>query len=141
MSDIKVNVDNLQSAMLKLLADYGNKANDAINLALDDEAKDLRKEVRHNVSSAGIKTGKSKKRKDYKGGWQIAKEQGARGTDYKIHNGSAPGLVHLLEKGHNVVSYGKSYGRTRAFPHVQPATEHMDDDLMKKIEKYLGKIQ
>lgn len=129
--EIRCNVDNLQSTFAQLLKDYGDRATKAINLAVEDEAKDIRKAVRQNAGSAGIKG------KRYKGGWQIKKENRSMGVQCTVYNGSTPGLVHLLEKGHRVVVKGKTYGKADAHAHVAPATDNMDRDLEQKISEKL----
>lgn len=129
--EIRVNVDNLQSTFMQMLKDYGDKATKAINLAVEDEAKDVRKEIRQNAGSAGIGG------KRYKGGWQIKKTMRTMGVQCTVFNGSTPGLVHLLEKGHRVVVKGKQYGTAKAYEHVAPSTENLDKDLEEKIRQKL----
>lgn len=129
---IKTNVDNLQPEIMKLLKDYGDKASKAINLAVEDEAKDIRKKVRQKAKSAGIKGRK------YKNGWQIRTTVGANGVNCQVYNGPKYRLVHLLEKGHRIVSKaGKDVGEAKPYPHVEPAAENMDRELMDKIQKNL----
>lgn len=131
-NEIRCNVDDLAPTIMKLLNEYGDDATKATNLAVEDEAKDIRKKVRQNVSSSGINA------KKYTGGWQIKKTIGAKGVNCVIYNGTEPGLVHLLEKGHRIVAWKKDTGKsTRKFPHVEPATEHMDKELEDKIQKNL----
>ena len=116
---------------MQLLKDYGDKATKAINLAVEDEANDLRKRIRQEAGSAGIGG------KRYKGGWQIDKQVRAMGVQCTIYNGSVPGLVHLLEKGHRVVAYKKNRGQAPAFAHVGPSTQNLDSELEEKIQKNL----
>ena len=129
--EIRCNVDDMASTFAQLLAEYGDNATKAISLAVEDEANDIRKKIRQDAGSAGIKG------KRYKGGWQIKKEVRAAGAQCTIYNGTTPGLVHLLEKGHNVVVKGKSHGRASAYSHVAPATDGMDQDLENKIQQKL----
>ena len=90
--EIRCNVDDMASTFAQLLAEYGDNATKAISLAVEDEANDIRKKIRQDAGSAGIKG------KRYKGGWQIKKEVRAAGAQCTIYNGTTPGLVHLLEK-------------------------------------------
>lgn len=129
--EIRCNVDDLQSTFAQLLKDYGDKATKAINLAVEDEAKDVRKQIRQEAGSAGIRG------KRYKGGWQIKKEVRASGVQCTVYNGVTPGLVHLLEKGHRVVVKGKNVGQASAYPHVAPVTKNLDKDLEEKIRQKL----
>lgn len=132
MSDtIRCDVDDMQSELMQLLKDYGDKATKAINLAVEDEANDLRKRIRQEAGSAGIGG------KRYKGGWQVQKQVRAMGVQCTVYNGSAPGLVHLLEKGHQVVAWKKTRGRAAAYAHVGPSTQNLDSELEEKIQKNL----
>ena len=111
----------MQSELMQLLKDYGDQATKAINLAVEDEANDLRKRIRQEAGS----------------GWQIDKQVRAMGVQCTIYNGSVPGLVHLLEKGHRVVAYKKNRGQAPAFAHVGPSTQNLDSELEEKIQKNL----
>ena len=132
MSDkVRCNVDDMALVFAQLLDEYGDRATRAVDLAVEDEAKEIRKKIRNNVGPAGIKGGAP-----YKGGWQIEKQTRASGVQCTVHNGGKQvGLVHLLEKGHRIVTKGKDYGSTRAFSHVAPATRDMDSELESKIRK------
>jgi hypothetical protein len=45
-----------------------------------------------------------------------------------VANKSAPGLTHLVEKGHELFVYGHDTGkRTKARPHIREAYEHARD--------------
>ena len=134
MSDkIICNTDNMSDVFARILRDYGAKASKAIGLAVEDEAKDIRKKIRQNVNPAGIKGGSP-----YKGGWMIDKQIRSFGVQCTVYNGGKQlGLVHLLEKGHRVVVKGKTYGQAKAYPHGAPAVDGMDADLERKINEKL----
>lgn len=132
MTDIRCNIDDMHPTLMQILKEYGDKGTKAVNLAVEEEAKDIRKKIRQNAGGAGIGG------KRYKGGWRVKKEMRANGVQCTIYNGSEPGLVHLLEKGHRVVAYRKDTGkRTHAFEHVGPSTQDMERELTQKIEKNL----
>lgn len=131
MSEIKVNVDELSDQLGKLLNEYGTLATQAVDLAVEDEAKEVRNAIRRNITSSGIKG------RQYRNGWQIKKENRTRGVHCTIYNSHAPGLVHLLEKGHRVVVSGKQVGNADAYAHVAPATEDMATDLADKVRTYM----
>lgn len=132
MSKIKCDVDELHGELERLLNDYGTLATNAVNLAVEDEAKEVRNAIKRNVTSSGIKDAKR-----YRNGWQISKTNRARGVQCTIYNGTQPGLVHLLEKGHRIVVNGTTYGQAKEFPHVAPATKNMATSLEDKIRTYM----
>lgn len=54
----------------------------------------------------------------------------------EIGSKKMPGLAHLLEKGHATIGGG----RTRAFPHVAPASEVAFKDTLEEIDARLAKV-
>lgn len=132
---IKVNVDNLHEEIMKILMTYGEDGSKAVNMAVREEAAEIRQKIRQNASAAGIRG------RHYKGGWQIKESYRPYGLQCTVYNGSRPGLAHLLEKGHNVKPAPKRAGRkayVQAMEHIAPATSDMDFKLIDKIENNLG---
>lgn len=45
-------------------------------------------------------------------------------------------LAHLIENGHRIISHGKDTGKkTRSFPHVQPAQEFANKEIIKLYDE------
>ena len=62
----------------------------------------------------------------YARGWALdLRSDGYGGTEAVVYNRAAPGLAHLLEKGHEEFDFhGRDTGRrTPARPHIEPAYE------------------
>lgn len=133
-SGIKVNADNLHDEVMHLLDQYGEIGLKALNLAVEDEANEIRKEVRHNVKSSGIRG------KKYAGRWQIKKNYRPNGVNCTIYAGSEQPLVHLLEKGHEIKHGGTVVGEAKPFPHVSKATKDMDRSLERRIQENLNAL-
>ena len=50
-----------------------------------------------------------------------------------LYNAKYYNLTHLLEKGHPL----RSGGRARAFPHIKPVEEELNDKFLKGVENIL----
>lgn len=95
-------------------------------------AQSTRKGVKTVKKHAG-KGGVHKWSERYVGGFSSHVEGGISPSG-EIGNKSEPGLVHLLEKGHATLT-GR---RTRAFPHMAPAFEEIQDDFVDRVAKAVG---
>lgn len=73
----------------------------------------------------------------YHKGWKTKTEQTRTGAATVIYQGEQPGLAHLLEFGHPIVSGGRTVGQARAFPHIEPVEREVIDVYEKELEKVL----
>lgn len=67
--------------------------------------------------------------KEYTEGFQGHVSHGGDISKGEIGNKNKPGLVHLLEHGHATLNGG----RTRAFPHMEPTREFVEEDLRERL--------
>lgn len=107
-----------------ILDDYAEDVQDAVSHAVEETGKRALKVVRE---KSPVRKGKGGGK--YKKGWKIARERtGVFGTQLRvvIHNKDEYRLVHLLEKGHQIVKNGVVGGRVEGIPHVQPAYEEAE---------------
>lgn len=89
-------------------------------------AKDLREE-------AGKRwTGKTGSR--YSKGFSSKTLKTGRATTAEIGNRTMPGLVHLLEKGHETLTSR----RARAYPHVAPVYDRLEPEVLEAVSKAVG---
>lgn len=72
----------------------------------------------------------------YAKGWKSKTTQTRTGAETVIYQGDRPGLAHLLEFGHPVVSGGRTVGQAKAFPHLEPT----EKDVVGIYEKELTKV-
>lgn len=115
--------------MIKLLAKVG----DEVNWILDSEIPRVAKETAAELEKTSPKREKSN---GYYKGWSV-KLRTINGAEAIVYNRTHPGLVHLLEKGHQKVN-GK--GRTKAQPHVQPARDKAMKELVSRVTKRLENL-
>lgn len=73
----------------------------------------------------------------YPKGWKTKTEQTRTGASTVIYQGEQPGLAHLLEFGHPIVSGGRTVGQARAFPHIAPVEAQVVDAYEKELTKVL----
>ena len=73
----------------------------------------------------------------YHKGWKTKTEQTRTGASTVIYQGEQPGLAHLLEFGHPIVSGGRTVGQAKAFPHIEPVESQVIDAYEKELVKVL----
>lgn len=123
-----MNVDDLASAVKSELDEFYLMLPEEIAKAQKTAAKNAVKTLKQ--TSPG--TGK------YHKGWKTKTTQTRTGAETVIYQGEQPGLAHLLEFGHPIVSGGRTVGQARAFPHIEPVerqvVEAYERDLTKVLE-------
>lgn len=119
--------DNLQKAVASVLQDYEESMIETVQRVTNDLAKEGLRKVKSESSSHGWV--------GYKTGWAKKVVVNRFGAGAIIYNGKYPGLVHLLEKGHAL----RTGGRARAFPHVAPVQDWVNEELRKRIEEAIKK--
>lgn len=112
---MKTTVGNLDEAIMAELDQFAGMLPDEIMQAQKSAAKSAIKELK--ASSPG--EGK------YHRGWKSKTTKTRTGAETVIYQGDQPGLAHLLEYGHPIVSGGRTVGQAKAFPHIDPATENV----------------
>ena len=120
-----VSIDNMDDVIMKELEKYANLATDDIKDAVKDTANSVKKDIE---SSAPVLTGR------YKKSWRIKKiRENANSLDVLVHSSNRYQLTHLLEFGHAKRVGGRVAGK----PHIEPAAEKGEQDLIKAIEEKL----
>lgn len=122
----QVTIDGLADAINDILSDYVSDITEAIDPVLRKAAQTGRAELRANSPK---RTGK------YAKGWQYKKIKSGGTVGYVVHNGTHPGLTHLLEEGH-VTRNGTSRvpGRPHIAPIGQQVTEKIPDEVKREIQ-------
>lgn len=125
--DVKISPDKLAETIMKGMEEYAKVATEDMKEAVVKTAESVKNEVRENAPK---KTGA------YKRSWSTKKtKETPTALEITVHSKNRYQLTHLLEKGHAK----RGGGRTRAFPHIGPAEEHGQEELVKNIEDALRK--
>ncbi len=120
---MKVGIDQLQSAINKILKEYGDDVYNRTEELTKAFAKKGAQAVKSAASSAVGGTGK------YAKGWTSQVEIGRLSAVGTIYN-RTPGLPHLLEHGHAKRGGGRVSGRT----HIAPVEEKLVEEFTKAVE-------
>lgn len=118
-------MDSLAAQINSVLAQYTNNVNEDLDQVMKAEANECKDKLRQtSPTDSG----------SYAKGWSVKKKNGC----YIVHNKTDYQLTHLLEKGHDVVAYGKKVGHVNPKVHIKPVEEWVQDDIIKKLEDKLS---
>jgi len=127
MSTQTVRIDQLADAVMKGLEEYAKLATDDLKKDVQNAGKKVKEQIE---STAPKKTGK------YSKSWAVKKtKETSDSIQVVVHSKNRYQLTHLLEFGHAK----RGGGRTRAFPHIEPAEQAGMEQLMRDIENDLKK--
>lgn len=128
----KTPIDQLQSSIDKILAEYG----DDVKANVSDIAQEIAKkgaQALRNASTQEFGSGQ------YAKGWKVENQNSARGLAFSsvIYN-NTPGLPHLLEYGH-VTRNGtdRTYPRTPAHEHIAPIEAELTETFEREVKSKL----
>ena len=122
-----VRIDQLADAVMKGLEEYAKLATDDLKKDVQKAGKKVKEQIE---STAPKKTGK------YSKSWAVKKmRETSDSIQVVVHSKNRYQLTHLLEFGHAK----RGGGRTRAFPHIEPAEQAGMEQLMRDIENDLKK--
>ncbi len=121
-----VRIDQLADAVMKGLEDYAKLATDDLKADVQKAGKKVKEQIE---STAPKKTGK------YAKSWAVKKTKETSDSIQVVVHSKRYQLTHLLEFGHAK----RGGGRTRAFPHIEPAEQAGIEQLMRDIERDLKK--
>lgn len=114
------------SQIAQILEDYGKEVKEVVNESIEAEAPKIVKE---------LKKTSPKDRGEYAKGWKkkVDKDR-LDGIAITVYNEKHYRLTHLLEKGHAL----RGGGRTSPQPHIAPAQEKAEQDIIKEITEKLS---
>lgn len=124
---MKVSPDNLDEAIMAELDQFAGMLPGEIEKAQKAAAKAAVKELKTTSPGKGR----------YGKGWKTKTTKTRTGAETVIYNGDVPGLAHLLEFGHPIVSGGRTVGQAKAFPHIEPTEKNVVDVYEKELTKVL----
>lgn len=121
----KIKIDELAEAVEKELEDYRDLTAVKMKKAVNDAGNTIKK---------GISAGAPAKSGRYAKSWRTKKirETSSR-LEVTVYSPSRYMLAHLLEHGHAK----RNGGRVRAIPHIAPAEEAGEKQLMTDLERAL----
>lgn len=119
----KVKIDQLSTEIVKGLQEYVDLSTQNMKKAVRKTANLVKKEISANAPE---RTGK------YAKSWATKKtEEVNHRLVITVYSKKFYRLTHLLENGHVL----RGGGRTRAEPHIKPAENHGEENLLDLIEK------
>ena len=125
MSNQRVSIDQLSSAIMEGLNEYADLAANSVKKAVKKAGNTVKQDIN---SSAPVRTGK------YAKSWQAkTTKETSQSLEVTVYSPSRYMLAHLLEHGHAK----RNGGRVRAIPHIAPAEEHGEEELLQDIENAL----
>ena len=125
MSGKKVSVDQLAEAVMEGLTEYADLASDKVKKAVKKAGNTVKQDIN---SSAPVRTGK------YARSWRTkTTKESSQSLEVTVYSPSRYMLAHLLEHGHAK----RNGGRVGAIPHIAPAEEHGEEELLQDIEQAL----
>lgn len=115
-SSKKATAANFADQVQRILDEYGDDVRDNVEEITKAVSKKAVKELK---GASGIFGGSGK----YARGWTVTNEKTRLGFTAVIHHKTQPGLPHLLEHGHVLVSNGRRAGRVAGREHIAPVEE------------------
>jgi hypothetical protein len=125
MGNQRVSIDQLSSAIMEGLNEYADLAADSVKKAVKKAGDTVKQDLN---SSAPVRTGK------YARSWRTkTTKETSQSLEVTVYSPTRYMLAHLLEHGHAK----RNGGRVRAIPHIAPAEEHGEEELLQDIENAL----
>ena len=121
----KIQIDELADAVAEQLEEYSRLSAEVVKTAVTKAGNSVKKDIGAN---APVKTGK------YAKSWRTKKtKETSTELEVTVYSPTRYMLAHLLEHGHAK----RNGGRVRAIPHIAPAQEAAEGQLMADIERGL----
>lgn len=121
----KVRIDELADAVNEQLAEYSKLTEETVKTAVTKAGNSVKNTIR---DTAPERTGR------YAKSWRTKKtRETSTGLEVTVYSPTRYMLAHLLEHGHAK----RNGGRVKAIPHIAPAQEAAEEQLMKDIERGL----
>ena len=121
----KVSVGHLSDAIMEGLDEYAELAAEEVKTAVRKAGKTVREQI---SQTAPERTGA------YAKSWAVKKtKESSQSLEVTVHSRNRYQIAHLLEHGHAK----RGGGRVSAIPHIEPAEQAGEEQLLTDIEKVL----
>ena len=121
----RVSVDHLRDAIMEGLEEYADLAADEVKKAVRKTGRAVRDQI---SQTAPVRTGA------YAKSWAVKKTgESAESLQVTVHSRNRYQIAHLLEHGHAK----RGGGRVSAIPHIAPAEQAGEEQLLTDIKKAL----
>lgn len=121
----RIRLDALADAIGAELSSYGEEVTDEVKRVVKAAGEDCKNDIQRRSPK---RTGK------YRKGWRsTVAYEGADGIRVIVYNATDGQLTHLLENGHAKVGGGRVDGT----PHILPAEQAVERELMQKLKEAL----
>lgn len=128
--DVTASVDTFSTAILEALEGYSREVAVVAKEAVEETAEECRQEISQKSPGSGPYGQSWKKKQAYYSHDEVR---------YTIYNDKHYQLTHLLEYGHEKWLWGDYTGeRVKAIPHIRPAEEKAEQNLINKIKRGLS---
>lgn len=121
---------DIGAEIARIMEAYGHDVDGKLQKVMQQTAKECAQKL-NDASAIFKESGHTKT--PYAGSWTSTKD----GEGYTVHS-KLPGLPHLLEHGHNVVSHGKAVGFSPGKTHIAPIAEEMTQEFEKRAREAAG---
>ena len=130
MADVTCDVNDFYENVMAMYTAMVDEAEEELTAevyaAADDAVAELRAATGPWSQTGTDPNGGDREPLTYEKGWVAYKHKAVDGhVEAVVANKNAPGLTHLIEKGHELFVYGHDTGRrTKARPHIKEAYEN-----------------
>lgn len=133
--DVKI---DLAAQVAKAVDAYGEQMKKKVQKVGRQCAKSCCDEIKENAS-AKLSKGRSD---EYERGWKVkTAEDSSAGYGFIVYNKDYPGLTHLLEKGHVGRNQAGTWGRVRAYPHIEEPGDKWAREYEERVNDEINKIK
>lgn len=127
----KVTLENFGAEIEKILQQYGDEVSENLSIITKKVGQRGAQLLRNESKSTfPVSNSNRKSTGKYASGWTARTEQNRLYTTVTIYN-RTPGMPHLLEHGHAIVSGGRRSGDFGGAEHIAP----VEDKLIKEYER------
>lgn len=129
---MSVPIEKMEAELMKILRDYQDLTDEEMKQAVTKTA---------NAVKNAIKQEAPRDTERYKNSWATKKTASKRHkTAVTVYSKNRYQLTHLLENGHELKDrYGNKIGDVKEIPHIAPATENAEKELMYQLRKIYEK--